>query len=65
MEARWQCDVQRQTFENMGDLDAALETRLTAAGLTRTEYDAFKETLADSADLRIQVAEEYDAYCLP
>jgi hypothetical protein len=65
LEARWQCDVQRQTFDDMGDLDAELEARLTAAGLTRTDYDAFKEKLADSADLRIQVAEGYDAYCLP
>ena len=65
LEARWQCDVQRQTFDNIGDLDAELEARLAAAGLARTDYDAFKEELADSADLRVQVSEEYDAYCLP
>ncbi len=65
LEARWQCDVQRQTFADLGARDAELATRLTAAGLTRADYDTFKERLSDSADLRIEVADEYEAYCLP
>lgn len=64
LEARWQCDVQRQTFDNLAALNAELGNRLTVAGLTRADYATFKEELGGSADLRLQVAEEYDAYCL-
>jgi len=63
-EARWQCDVQRQTFASLTDLDTELESRLTEAGMTRVEYEAFKEKLSVSDSLREDVATEYDAYCL-
>jgi len=63
-EARWQCDVQRQTFASLTDLDAELESRLTDAGMTRLEYEAFKEKLSASDSLREDVNFEYEAYCL-
>lgn len=64
LEARWQCDVQRQTFDDLVALDAELDARLADSGLTRVDYDAFKEELGTSTELRVQVAEEYEAYCL-
>ncbi|GBE25829.1 hypothetical protein BMS3Bbin02_02119 [bacterium BMS3Bbin02] len=64
LEARWQCDVQRQTFDDLGALDAELNVRLANSGLTRVDYDAFKEELGASAELRNQVADEYETYCL-
>jgi hypothetical protein len=64
LEARWQCDVQRQTFADLESLDVELEARLVDAGLTRAEYETFKENLGTSADLRTRVADEYEAYCL-
>ncbi len=63
-EAHWQCDVQRQTFPSLTDLDAELESRLTAADMTRMEYEAFKEKLSASDSLREDVGFEYEAYCL-
>ena len=63
LEARWQCDVQRQTFANLTDLDAELSSRLQASGLSRQEYETFKEDLGTSVALRQEVSDEYDAYC--
>ncbi len=63
-EARWQCDVQRQTFTSLTDLDAELEARLSEAGMTRQEYEAFKEQMSASDSLREDVDSEYEAYCL-
>jgi len=63
-EAHWQCDVQRQTFASLTDLDAELESRLNEAGMTRVEYEAFKEELIASDSLREDVNFEYEAYCL-
>ncbi|NOX24021.1 MAG: hypothetical protein GXP36_13170 [Actinobacteria bacterium] len=65
LEARWQCDVQRQTFADLGALDIELDARLSDAGLTRSEYDTFKEELGRSTELRNQVADEFEAYCRP
>lgn len=64
LEARWQCDVQRQTFSDLTALNAALDERLSAADLSRGDYESFKEDLESSASLRTQVAQEYEAYCL-
>ncbi len=64
LEARWQCDVQRQTFNDLAALNAELDNRLEEVGLTRADYDVFKEQLSSSADLRLQVSEAYEAYCL-
>ncbi len=64
LEARWQCDVQRQTFGDLAALDAELDSRLAAAGLTRADYETFKEELATSQTLRDSVSSEYEAYCL-
>lgn len=63
-EARWQCDVQRQTFASLSDLDAELDSRLTEAGMTMQGYETFKEMLSTSEGLRQDVATEYEAYCL-
>ena len=64
IEAQWLCDVQRQTFDDLAAVDVELDSRLAKAGLTRADYDVFKEKLAGSAALRSRVSEEYDAYCL-
>jgi len=63
-EARWQCDVQRQTFASLDDLDAELANRLEDTGISVQDYAAFKEKLAASQDLRQDVSDEYDIYCL-
>ena len=64
LEARWLCDVQRQTFDDLPAIEAELEGRLATEGLTWADYDLFKERLNSSSDLRTTVSEEYDAYCL-
>lgn len=64
LEAHWQCDVQRLTFQDLSALNAELETRITTAGMTMDEYDGFKEQLNLSADLRSAVEQEYEEYCL-
>ncbi len=63
LEARWQCDVQRQAFDDLAAIDRELDSRLATAGLTRADYQDFKEELSSSPALRTRVAEEYDAYC--
>ena len=63
-EAHWQCEVQRQAFDDLGALDETLGVRLGDAGLSRSDYEAFKVRLDESRSLREQVAEEYDAFCL-
>lgn len=64
LEAHWQCDVQRLAFDDLSAMDAELESRIDAAGMTTDEYAAFKDQLGTSADLRVAVAAEYDSYCL-
>lgn len=64
LEAQWQCDVQRQAFDGIAAMDAELDVRLTEAGLSRADYEDFKQRLADSSALRESVSAEYDAYCL-
>jgi ABC-type transport system substrate-binding protein len=63
IEARWMCDVQRFAFSDLGVLNEALDERLAASGLSRTEYDVFKAQLETRIELREQVLAEYDAYC--
>ena len=63
-EAEWQCEVQRQAFEDLDALDQTLARRLDDAGLTRDEYAAFKGRLETSSDLRLEVTDAYDAFCL-
>ncbi|MEN8040099.1 MAG: hypothetical protein ABFR95_01225 [Actinomycetota bacterium] len=63
LEARWQCDVQRMTFEDLAALDVELGQRISEAGLTRADYNAFKEDLSDSAELRADVSAKYAEYC--
>ena len=63
IEGRWMCDVQRYAFSDLGVLNQALDDRLAAHGLSRTEYEAFKAQLETQIELREQVLAEYDAYC--
>jgi hypothetical protein len=63
IEGRWMCDVQRYAFSDLGVLNKALDDRLAAHGLNRTEYEAFKAQLETKIELREQVLTEYDAYC--
>ena len=64
VEGRWQCDVQRQAFTDLAAMDTALNERLAAAGFTRDDYDAFKTEINHSEDLRNEIGEVFDAYCL-
>jgi hypothetical protein len=63
LEARWMCDVQRYTFEEVGDIQAELDSRLAGNGVTAEQYRAFKDDLIGSSDLRDQIANDFAAYC--
>jgi len=63
IEGRWMCDVQRYTFDDVGDIQAELDSRLAGNGVTAEQYRAFKDDLIDQADLRAEVAIEFTAYC--
>ena len=63
IEGRWMCDVQRYTFDDVGDIQAELDTRLEGNGVTPEQYRAFKDDLIDDPDLRASVAIEFTAYC--
>lgn len=63
IEGRWMCDVQRYTFDQVGDIQAELDTRLAGNGVTAEQYRAFKDDLIDSAELRDIVAVEFATYC--
>jgi len=63
IEGRWVCDVQRYTFDDIGDIQAELDGRLAGNGITAEQYRAFKDDLIDDSELRDTVAVEYAAYC--
>jgi len=63
IEGRWMCDVQRYTFDDVGDIQAELDARLAGSGVTAEQYRAFKDDLIDQSDLRAEVAVEFTAYC--
>jgi hypothetical protein len=63
IEGRWQCDVQRFTFADVGDIQAELDARLAGNGVTAEQYRAFKDDLIDDPDLRAEVAVEFTGYC--
>jgi len=57
------CDVQRYTFDEVGDIQAELDSRLAGNGVTAEQYRAFKDDLIDNPELRQTVAVEFTAYC--
>ena len=57
------CDVQRYTFDEVGDIQAELDARLAGNGVTSEQYRAFKDDLIDSSELRETVAVEFTSYC--
>ncbi len=63
LEAEWQCDVQRHTFEQLGDIATAFESRLVTSGISAEQYAAFKAALEESPQLRTEVLGVYDQYC--
>lgn len=63
LEARWMCDVQRYTFDEVGDIQSELDSRLAGNGVSAEQYRAFKDDLIDDPDLRAEVALEFVAYC--
>jgi hypothetical protein len=63
IEGRWMCDVQRYTFDEVGDIQAELDVRLAGNGVTAEQYRAFKDDLIDSSELRETVAFEFTGYC--
>jgi hypothetical protein len=62
-EARWMCDVQRTSFEDVEAMTGALTERLTGNGLTPGVYASFKDALTRDEALRDQVGERFDVYC--
>ncbi len=63
LEGRWMCDVQRYTFDDVGDIQVELDARLAGNGVSAEQYRAFKDDLTKQPDLREQVGAELVAYC--
>jgi Ser/Thr protein kinase RdoA (MazF antagonist) len=63
IEGRWMCDVQRYTFEEVGDIQAELDSRLAGNGVSAEQYRAFKDDLTKQPELRAVVETELVAYC--
>ena len=63
IEGRWMCDVQRFTFDDVGDIQAELDARLAGNGVSAEQYRAFKDDLTEQPELRQHVESELIAYC--
>ena len=63
LEGRWMCDVQRYTFDEVGDIQAELDSRLAGNGVSAEQYRAFKDDLSKHPELREMVDTELIAYC--
>lgn len=63
IEGRWMCDVGRYTFDDVGDIQAELDARLTGNGISAEQYRAFKDDLTKHPELREMVETELTAYC--
>jgi hypothetical protein len=63
VEGRWMCDVQRFTFDEVGDIQAELDSRLAGNGVSAEQYRAFKDDLTKQPELREMVEGELTAYC--
>jgi len=64
LEAHWQCDVQRLAFAELEDMTVEFESRLAAEGVTSDRYADFEGALEESPDLRAEVLDAYDQYCV-
>jgi hypothetical protein len=62
-EAAWLCDVPRYTFDQAADIEAELDALLAQSEVERAEYDEFKKSLDDDAELRQRVAVAFDDVC--
>lgn len=62
-EAQWQCDIQRMTFDDLAEIEAARTAALEDWGLSEADYEAFRTELGQSNDLRMAVTTAYDEYC--
>jgi hypothetical protein len=63
IEGRWMCDVQRFTFDEVGDIQAELDARLAGNGVSSEQYKAFKDDLTKQPELRRLVETELTTYC--
>jgi len=63
IEGRWMCDVQRYTFDEVGDIQAELDSRLAGNGVSAEQYRAFKDDLTKQPELRAIVETELVSYC--
>jgi len=63
LEGRWMCDVQRYTFDEVGDIQGDLDSRLAGNGVSAEQYRAFKDDLTKQPELREMVDTEFVAYC--
>lgn len=64
-QATWLCELQRRTFPDLQAADAALDERLVASGLARSEYDEFLQSIAGSQELRDEVLSAFSERCSP
>lgn len=62
-EAEWVCELQRRTFTTPDAIEAALEKNLAEVGLTRDQYDDFRERVNIEQDLRDAVLFAYQEIC--
>lgn len=54
-EANWLCDLQRSTYPDPADVEAALQDRIADQGIDPEEYEAFQQRLDDDTDLALHV----------
>ncbi len=62
-EGRWLCDVQKSTYADLSEIEAALEERLATAAISDEEYKEFKDSIGNDENLREMVSVEYDRFC--
>ena len=62
-EAQWLCDVQRHSYTDLSDMDAARAELMTAYGVAATGYDEFKARLEADPTLRSHVSAAYESTC--
>lgn len=62
-EARWKCDVQRYSFDDLSDIENDLSQRLIDTGIGVEEYESFKVELDSDRELRLHLRWAYEDVC--
>lgn len=64
-EASWVCELQRRTFPTPDALQQALSDKLEGSGLSRPEYETFRQSVNNNQDLRDSILFAYQETCRP